>query len=139
MKSQKKFRIEDISMNDEAPSSLVNSSNSSSLFKLNERSNTRVRYDNAKDWELGLDRYTEDEIISINNILGYLDNHRRGYAHINDEDCYKEEREADVNNRLYNEAIYGLSLLEMTRKQRIRRPELMFYRGKKPIVEKNPT
>ena len=71
---------------------------------------------NYGDWELGLDvRYKEEEVISIMNMLSYLDNQRRGHGKGNDEPCYKEERLADTNDRLYNEAVHGLELLERGR------------------------
>lgn len=75
-----------------------------------------IEYDNATDWENGLSRlYNEDEIISILNIVSCIENKRRGFGNKNDDECYREEREADKNNILYEEAIYGLKLLEKGR------------------------
>ena len=75
-----------------------------------------IEYDNATDWENGLDRlYIEDEIISILNIVSCIENKRRGFGNKNDDKCYCEEREANKNNILYEEAIYGLKLLEKGR------------------------
>lgn len=72
----------------------------------------KYEYDNADDWEIGLDsRYTEDEIISILNIVSYWENRRYGFGHKNCEETYKDERENDKNNILFEEAMYGLELL----------------------------
>ena len=75
-----------------------------------------IKYDNDTDWKNGLDRlYNEDEIISILNIVSCIENKRRGFGNKNNDECYREEREADKNSRLYEEAIYGLKLLEKGR------------------------
>ena len=74
---------------------------------------------NATDWEISLDsRYNEDEVLSIMNILSYWDNKHRGYGNRNDEQLYREEREDDKNNILYDEAMRGLYLLETGRRLR---------------------
>ncbi len=71
-----------------------------------------IEYDNASAWEIGLQSlYTEEKIISIQNMLSYELNKRRGFGRRNDEECYREERESDVGNKLYAEAMYGLDLL----------------------------
>ncbi len=68
-------------------------------------------------WEISLEsRYTEDEVVSIMNMLSYWDNKRRGYGKLNDEQLYLEERKEDENNRLFEEAMRGLLLLETRRK-----------------------
>ena len=75
-------------------------------------------------WEISLDSlYNEDEVLSIMNILSYWDNKHRGYGKRNDEQLYREEIEADKNNRLYDEAMRGLYLLETgrLRKRTLRR------------------
>ena len=70
----------------------------------------------AADWEISLERrYTEDEVVSIMNMLSYWDNKHRGYGKLNDEQLYQEERKEDVNNRLFDEAMRGLFLLETRR------------------------
>lgn len=70
-------------------------------------------YKNASDWEIDLDnRYTEEEVDSIMNMLSYWDNKRRGFGHKNDEELYMQERTDDINNILYEEAMYGLSLMK---------------------------
>ena len=82
----------------------------------------KIEYDNAKDWEIGLDSlYNEDEVISILNIVSCIENKRRGFGNRNDDECYWEERKADRNNRLYEEALYGLELLERGRLRKIKR------------------
>jgi hypothetical protein len=79
----------------------------------------KTEYNNATEWEISLDnRYNEDEVLSIMNILSYWENKHRGYGKRNDEQIYREEREADKNNRLYEEAMRGLSLLETGRRVR---------------------
>ena len=79
----------------------------------------KSEYNNATDWEISLDsRYNEDEVLSIMNMLSYWDNQHRGYGKRNDEQLYLEERESDKNNKLYEEAMYGLSLLERGRRVR---------------------
>ncbi len=76
----------------------------------------KFEYDNAKDWEIGLDSlYNEDEVISILNIVSCIENKRRGFGNKNDDECYREERKADKSNKLYKEALYGLELLERGR------------------------
>jgi len=80
---------------------------------------------NAGEWENNLTKlYDEEEIISILNILSYLDNQRRGYGKLNDEECYTEERNADKNNRLYDEALRGLELLEIGRSRRLKKARI---------------
>eukprot|EP01031_Cornospumella_fuschlensis_P034199 gene34199-41398_t len=70
-------------------------------------------YSNASEWEIALNkRYGEDEIISIMNMVSYLENERRGFDCSNEEEDYREERQADQDNRLYSEAMLGLQLLE---------------------------
>ena len=82
----------------------------------------KIEYDNAKDWEIGLDSlYNEDEVISILNIVSCIENKLRGFGNRNDDECYWEERKADKNNRLYEEAIYGLELLERGRLKKLKR------------------
>jgi hypothetical protein len=82
----------------------------------------KIEYDNAKDWEIGLDSlYNEDEVISILNIVSCIENKRRGFGNRNDDECYWEERKADKNNRLYEEALYGLELLERGRLRKLKR------------------
>ncbi len=72
-----------------------------------------IEYDNARDWEFGLeDLFTEEQIMSIDNMLSYELNKRRGFGRINDEELYREERESDHEEKLYAEAMYGLELLE---------------------------
>ena len=74
------------------------------------------------EWETGLkSRYTEDEVISIMNMLSYWDNKHRGYGKLNDEELYLEERKEDADNRLFEEAMRGLSLLETRRGQGARK------------------
>ena len=74
-------------------------------------------YQNASAWELSVEsRYTEDEVVSIMNMLSYWDNKHRGYGKHNDEQLYLEERTEDADNRLFDEAMRGLSLLETRRK-----------------------
>ena len=85
-----------------------------------------IEYDNATDWENGLDSlHTEDEMISILNIVSCIENERRGFGSRSNDECYWEEREADEDNRLYEEAIYGLELLERGRERRAKRPKYM--------------
>eukprot|EP01031_Cornospumella_fuschlensis_P024839 gene24839-30013_t len=55
-------------------------------------------------------RYSEDQIISIMNIVSYLENERRGFVRYNDEDCYRDERRVDRDGRLYKEALRGVEL-----------------------------
>ena len=79
----------------------------------------------AADWEISLDsRYTEDEVVSIMNMLSYWDNKHRGYGKKNDEQLYLEERKEDVNNKLYDEAMRGLFLLETKRKCQCKKKSL---------------
>jgi hypothetical protein len=90
--------------------------------EVNQQKKKSIEYDNAADWEIGLDsRYNEDDVISILNILSYWDNKRRGFGKGNDEELYEEEREADRSNILYEEAMYGLDLLERGRMQKRKR------------------
>ncbi len=71
-----------------------------------------IKYHNATAWEIGLQSlYTEEQIISIENMLSYELNKRRGFGKRNDEECYRRERGSDVGNKLYAEAMYGLDLL----------------------------
>jgi hypothetical protein len=80
---------------------------------------SKLDFMTATDWEISLDsRYNEDEVLSIMNMLSYWDNQHRGYGKRNDEQLYRDEREADKNNKLYDEAMYGLSLLERGRRER---------------------
>ncbi len=71
-----------------------------------------IKYDNAGAWEIGIrSMYTQKQIISIQNMLSYELNKRRGFGKRNDEECYRRERGSDVGNKLYAEAMYGLDLL----------------------------
>ena len=82
----------------------------------------KIEYDNAKDWEITLDSlYSEEAVISILNIVSCMENKRRGFGNRNDDDCYREERKADKNNRLYEEAMYGLELLERGRLRKLKK------------------
>lgn len=112
-KSVKQLR--DSSMGIEVSLTALNSSDGSHKHLI-AAENTTSSSNNYSDWELGLDaRYQEEEVISIMNMLSYMDNERRGYGKGNDEACYKEERGADNSNRLYDEAARGLDLLEQGR------------------------
>ncbi len=94
-------------------SNVLNNEPISEMDQLLTNRMTRIEYDNATDWEYGLEHlYSEEQIISINNILSYELNKRRGFGRCNDEDCYREERESDKESILYEEAMYGLYLLE---------------------------
>lgn len=85
-----------------------------------------IEYDNAGDWECGLDiQYTEDEVISILNLVSCLENKRRGFGGRSNDQCYREEREADKDNRLYEEALRGIELLERGRSKMLKRPKFM--------------
>lgn len=77
-------------------------------------------HESASAWELSLEsRYSEEDILSIMNMLSYWENKRRGYGTRNDKELYWEERCADKNNILYNEAMCGLALLESGRKRKM--------------------
>lgn len=92
------------------------------LFEVEKR---KIEYDNARDWEIGLDsRYSEDEVISILNIVSCMENKRRGFGNKNDDECLRDERKADTSNRLYEEAIYGLELLAKGRSRNPKRARL---------------
>jgi hypothetical protein len=80
---------------------------------------SKLDFMTATDWEISLDsRYNEDEVLSIMNMLSYWDNQHSGYGKRNDEQLYRDEREADKNNKLYDEAMYGLFLMERGRGER---------------------
>ena len=62
----------------------------------------------ANLWELDVEaRYCEDEILSIMGMLSYLENIERGFGHLNDEALFKDERQADSDGKLYEEAVKG--------------------------------
>lgn len=103
------------------PSSTRDSSDKP-LFDVEKR---KIEYDSARDWEIGLDsRYSEDEVISILNIVSCMENKRRGFGNKSDDECLRDERKADTSNRLYEEAIYGLELLAEGRSRNPKRARL---------------
>lgn len=83
-----------------------------------------IEYDNADDWEIDLDnRYSEDEIISIINMMSYWINRRNGFGSKNCEETYKEERENDKDNILFGEAMYGFELMGKDDVIKLERPK----------------
>lgn len=63
------------------------------------------------EWELKLEKkYNDEQIISIMNMLSFLENEHNGFNHFNDKSLYEEERKADVTGLLYEEASRGFKI-----------------------------
>ncbi len=71
----------------------------------------------ATEWELNMDKtYSEEQSISILNIVSYHSNIDSGYRQANDERLYKLELKKDTTRVLFNEAMRGLELERRWRK-----------------------
>lgn len=65
----------------------------------------------ANDWENEVDKvYGEEDALAIVGMLSYLENIEGGFGHRNDEKLFKSEKESDVNDVLYEEALKGFEL-----------------------------
>ena len=63
------------------------------------------------EWEIDLEKkYNDEQIISIMNMLSFLENEHNGYSRFNDKSLYEEERKMDVTGLLYREACRGFKI-----------------------------
>lgn len=63
------------------------------------------------EWEIDLEKkYNDEQIISIMNMLSFLENEHNGFSRFNDKSLYEEERKMDVTGLLYREACRGFKI-----------------------------
>lgn len=83
-----------------------NDSNSNDLIRSFEKGLNK-----EGEWELKLEKiYNDEQIVSIINMLTFLENEYNGFSRFNDKSLYEEERKADVAGLLYQEACRGFKI-----------------------------
>lgn len=87
-----------------------------------EEKEIKIAFDANVDWEINLESvYSEEEIISIINMLSYHTNVDNGFGRANDESLYRSEKRNDINGTLFDEAMRGLQLERKWKELRVKR------------------